>query len=165
MTGAVGLGAAFVAVPIAASQEINRTFDNATANVLELRTWSRALPAGASIRLDVPPIGMQMWATYMLHEHPLSALEPLGGFYPHPPRGRKARYVADDALPAAPGRRDRAAVARNAQFELWRMNPAVPGSRPVQTRAARRLHEDQLLAALTVASMATRSRCCTLTEE
>lgn len=126
-TGAVGLGAAFVAVPIAASQEINRTFDNATAYVLELRTWSRALPAGASIRLDVPPIGMQMWATYMLHEHPLSALEPLGGFYPHPPRGRKARYVLTMRFQPRPVDAIGPPLLANAQFELWRMNPAVPG--------------------------------------
>src|SRR5207302_1420917 len=91
--GAAGLLAACVVVAVGGEEEIHQTYPQATRSVLALASWDRAFPRDASVRLDVPPSGWQLWAAYMLHDHPLSALNPLGGFFPHPPPGRKADYV------------------------------------------------------------------------
>ncbi|MBV9310826.1 MAG: hypothetical protein JOZ73_08335 [Solirubrobacterales bacterium] len=127
IAGLAGLLALLASVPVGSAREINHTFDNASRSVLQLGSWSRLIPRGASIRNDIPPIGLQLWATYMLHDHRLSALYPLGGFYPHPPRGRKADYVVSMATQPRPADAIGAPLLANAQFELWRMNPAVPG--------------------------------------
>jgi hypothetical protein len=95
--------------------------------VLALRTWDRALPAGSSVRVDVPQSGSQLWITYMFLHHPLSALDPLGGVFPHPPVGRKADYVIALSSQPRPADAIGPVLLRNAQFQLWRMNPAVPG--------------------------------------
>jgi hypothetical protein len=75
----------------------------------------------------VPPTGYQLWTTYMFNDHPLSALDRLGGFFPHPPQGRKADYVIALRSQGRPGDAVGRPLFANAQFELWRMNPAVPG--------------------------------------
>jgi hypothetical protein len=128
--GFAGITAALVVVPASAASEIDITFDNATTWVLELRTWNRELPSGSSVRIDVPQSGNQLWITYMFTSHPLWALDPLGGIFPHPPVGRKADYVI--ALSTQPRPTDAIGppLLRNPQFELWRMNPAVPGQVP-----------------------------------
>jgi hypothetical protein len=125
--GLAGLAVAAVTVPAGASREINATFENASRSVLQLDDWSRLIPRDASIRNDVPQIGLQLWGTYMLHDHRLSALRPLGGFYPHPPKGRKADYVLAMRTQPRPEDAVSAPILANSQFELWRMNPAVPG--------------------------------------
>jgi hypothetical protein len=89
-----------------------------------LRGWAEKLPRGASIRLDVPPTGEQLWVAYMLHERPLSSLVPVvGTSYPAIPYSRRA----DFALVANEVPRPRAAfgppVLRNAKYRLYRMNP------------------------------------------
>jgi hypothetical protein len=135
--------AALLIVPAGARREIGNTFDNATPAILDLRNWDHRLPAGASVRIDVPPSGIQLWSAYMLADHPVETLHPLTGFFPHPPRGRKADYVMVQ-LGLSRGRSRRPADAigpalmRNAQFELWRMNPAVPGP----DRSSRKLVDD-----------------------
>jgi hypothetical protein len=125
--GVAGLAAAVGVVVASGAREINSTFDNATPSVMELRSWDRQLPAGRSVRLDIPQSGQQLWVTYMFLHHPLSALNPLGGIFPHPPVGRKADYVI--ALRTQPRPADAVGepLLRSAQYQLWRMNPAVPG--------------------------------------
>lgn len=93
--------------------------------VWELREWSQRLPAGASIRVDVLPFGVQQWAWYMLHEHPLTASDPLREFFPHPPVGRRADYLLVNAggPPDATGR----PLLANRDFRLYRIHPSVPG--------------------------------------
>jgi hypothetical protein len=125
--GVAGVGAALVIVPIGASQEIDQTYAQATPQVLQLAGWDRTLPRGATVRLDVPPSGWQLWAAYMLHDHPLSALAPLGGFFPHPPLGRKADYVITFRPQPRPADAFGRPLYRNSQYELWRMRPSVPG--------------------------------------
>jgi hypothetical protein len=127
VAGLAGLAAALIAVPAGSSREINSTFDNASRSVLQLADWSRLIPRSASIRNDIPRIGLQLWATYMLHDHRLSALRPLGGFYPHPPPGRKADYVLAMRNQPRPPDALGAPVLSDSQFALWRMNPAVRG--------------------------------------
>lgn len=125
--GIAGLTASLVVVAAGAATEINSTYDNATRSVLALRTWSRELPRGSSIRIDVPPSGSQLWATYMLYRHPETALAPLGGIFPHPPLLRKADYVIALRSQARPSDAVGAPLLRNQQYQLWRMNRHVPG--------------------------------------
>jgi hypothetical protein len=125
--GAAGLAAAFVVVPLGTARELDQTFAQATPQVLQLSSWDRALPRGASIRNDVPPSGFQLWADYMLHDHPLSALAPLGGFFPHPPFGIKADYALTFRPQPRPPDAFGRPVEQNAQFELWRLRPTDPG--------------------------------------
>jgi len=125
--GLAGIVAAAVLVPASAAREIDTTFDNATHSILALHGWDRALPRVTSVRIDVPPGGAQLWTTYMFNDHPLSAANPLKPFFPHPPRGRKADYVIALSTQPKPADAIGAPLFTNAQFELWRMNPAVPG--------------------------------------
>jgi len=127
IAGGAGLLAALVVVPAGAAREIDGTFDNASPSILALRAWDRQLPRDASIRIDVPPSGYQLWAEYMLHDHPLSALDPLGGFFPHAPLGRKADYVLAFRGLGRPADAIGRPLLQNLQFQLYRMNPAVPG--------------------------------------
>jgi len=133
--GARALGAAAAAalvafaagVAIATRREVTNTYAYATTEVLELRDWASALPPGASVRIDVPPSGYQLWTQYMLAARPVSASRPLVGFFPYPPRGRRADFVIAMTTQRRP--RDAAGppVFQNAQFRLWRMRPDVPG--------------------------------------
>lgn len=93
-------------------------------------------PPGASIRLDVEPGGVQLWAAYMLAPHPLCSQEPLANTsYPHVPVSRKANYLlvwarphfARVPLPQAPFDAVGPPVQTNGEWALYRMNPAVPG--------------------------------------
>jgi hypothetical protein len=125
--GALGLAAALIVVPASSARELDGTFDNATPSILALHSWDRALPAGTSVRIDVPASGIQLWTTYMFNDHPLSALDPLAGFFPHPRHGRKADYViAERSQPRPVDARGRP-VFENDGFALWRMKPSVPG--------------------------------------
>jgi hypothetical protein len=125
--GIAGVTAALAIVPVSAATEIDDTFVQAGPPVLELRKWDQALPRHATIRIDVPASTYQLWCTYMLHDHPLSAVNPITGPFPHPPLGRKADYVIAQRRDLRPADALGQPVLENAQFELWRMNPAVPG--------------------------------------
>jgi len=127
IAGSAGLLAALVVVPAGAAREINGTFDNASPSILGLGAWDRELPSSASVRVDVPPSGFQLWADYMFHDHPLVALNPLGGFFPHPPAGRKADYVLVFRPQARPADAIGPPLRQNLQFMLYRLNPALPG--------------------------------------
>jgi hypothetical protein len=94
----------------------------------ELRAWADSLPPRASVLLDIPPSGVQLWAAYMLHERPVSAPIPvLGTTYPAVSPGTKADYV----LGVSRAGRSRVAVGgpifENAFFRLWRADPSLPG--------------------------------------
>jgi hypothetical protein len=125
--GVAAAAAALVVVPIGAAREIDSTFDNATRGILGLRVWNRELPRGSSVRIDVPPGGTQLWVTYMFKDHRICSLHPLGGFFPHPALSRKADFVIAERIQPRPLDATGAPLLRNQQFELWRMNPALPG--------------------------------------
>jgi hypothetical protein len=125
--GLCGLALALVVVPASAAAEIDGTFDQANWSVLGLRRWDQQLPRGSSVRIDVGPNGYQLWTIYMFSDHPLSALTPLGGFFPAPVVGRKADYVIAERTQPRPRDALGPPVYSNEQFELWRMNPRVPG--------------------------------------
>ena len=92
--------------------------------IFALRGWADKLPPGASIRLDVPPTGEQLWVSYMLHERPLSSLVPVvGTSYPAIPYSRRADFVlAADEVPR-PREATGPPVLRNDQYRLYKMGP------------------------------------------
>jgi hypothetical protein len=128
VASAVALAGLAIALVAGAREQIDQTHEMLTREMLELREFSDRLPEGASIRIDLPPDGYQLWARHMLHEHPLSAARPLDEtIFPHPPRGRRADYLlaratrppSRDALPPA--------LMGNALYAIYRMRPSVPG--------------------------------------
>ena len=98
---------------------------------LELRAAAaRILPPGASVRLDVAD-GRQLWAGYVLADHPVTAIAPIRyTTYPHPPPGRRADFiVAERRLKPRGPWPDAAgpALYENKIFRLYRMRDDVPG--------------------------------------
>jgi hypothetical protein len=70
--------------------------EQVTPELLQIRQWAAALPAGASVRVDIPPRfgGMQLWAVYMLGSHPVDSFEPLlDTTYAHAVPGFRADYA------------------------------------------------------------------------
>jgi hypothetical protein len=122
------LGALFLAFVLNTEEEIGNTFDQLPPTTVELRDWARALPADASVRIDLPPGGHQLWALYFLHERRVSALDPLqDAGYPNPPRSVKADYVLSRTTDGRPRGAAGAAVRRNARLTLYRLRPTLPG--------------------------------------
>jgi hypothetical protein len=73
--------------------EVGHTHEQVTADMLRLRDWAKEIPAGKSIRVDIPPSGVQLWAQYMLAGHPLSAPIPVTHTtYAHMPYGLAGDY-------------------------------------------------------------------------
>lgn len=129
---ALGLaGLAFLALNAAVGSRLE-AFDatpQLTREILELRDWARELPPGSTYLIAVPPSGQQLWAGYMLAEHPVSATEPLvGTTFPFPPGGLKADYLVDRPRERRPPRRFVVGppVRRNATFRVWRMRRDLP---------------------------------------
>ena len=70
--------------------------EQVTPQLLQIRQWAAKLPAGASVRVDIPPRfgGMQLWAVYMLGAHPVDSYEPLlDTTYAHAVPGFRADYA------------------------------------------------------------------------
>ncbi|MDQ3434505.1 MAG: hypothetical protein M3481_07480 [Actinomycetota bacterium] len=122
-----GIAALVSVLALGARSALVSTFPHAGPEVWELRSWSDRLPGGASIRVDVTPTGVQQWAGYMLSEHPLSALDPLRFFFPHPPIGRKADFLLVNADRTHPRDSLGAPLLSNRRFSLYAMDPDVPG--------------------------------------
>lgn len=122
-------------------QELKNAFPHVTPRVWELRSWNGRIPRGASIRVDVAPVGVQEWAGYMLAEHPQSASAPLLFFFPHPPVGRKADYLLVNRGPRRPADAAGGPVLENRDFALYRIRRDVPG----RDVSSRRLVDPQLL--------------------
>ena len=124
---AAGLAAVAVTSFVATRRDVAGTFEQASTGVLALRDWSARLPARASVRIDVPPSGWQLWADYMLARHRECALTPLVGFFPYAVPGRKADYVVTYATQPRPADATGGALFANSQFRLYRMSAGVPG--------------------------------------
>ena len=61
--------------------------------LFQVRQWAQTLPPGSSVRVDVPPSGLQLWAVYMLSPHPVDASSPvLYTTYAHAVYGLRADY-------------------------------------------------------------------------
>jgi hypothetical protein len=65
------------------------------AQMFQVRDWVNRLPRGASVRVDIPPSGTQLWAVYMVGSHPVSSSDPIvHTTYAH----ARGSYRADYAL-------------------------------------------------------------------
>lgn len=119
---------------------IRDTPPQVTAAMLDLRGWTARLPATASVRLDVPASGTQLWAAYMLSPRRLTALDPVSGTtYPHVPWGVRATYSLTwrrpgTLSPPVPQDARGDVVRHNRDFSLWRIAPA-PAPYPVTASA------------------------------
>lgn len=123
-----GVLAVLIAVlALGVRSQVESTLPHAGSEVWELRSWGSELAAGASIRVDVTPTGVQQWAGYMLSEHPLSASDPLRLFFPHPPVGRKADFVVLNSDRPRPADAQGAPLLTNRRFSLYRLDPDLPG--------------------------------------
>jgi hypothetical protein len=124
--GVVGIVAALIVIPAGAGREVDATYPQANQYVLQLRAWNRELPRGSSVLVDIYPSGWQLWASYMLVDHPLATPNPLDGIFPHPVIGYKADYLISLRIKPPPryavvGR----PILKNAEYQLWRMNPSL----------------------------------------
>ncbi len=73
--------------------EIIQTDAQVTPQMFQLRSWANRLPRRASVRVDIPPTGVQLWAVYMLGAHPVDSVAPLlGTTYAHAVYGVRADY-------------------------------------------------------------------------
>lgn len=72
----------------------------------QIRQWAARLPPGASVRVDIPASGWQLWAVYMLGAHPVDSPHPVVmTTYAHAPYGWRADYsLAFRVLPTPSGR-------------------------------------------------------------
>ena len=125
--GAAGLSALAIALLWGTRDEIEPFPMQVTPEIFALRDWPEKLPPDASIRVDIPPTGEQLWVAYMLHERPLSSLVPvLGTSYPALHRSRKADYaIVTKGIPRPPGAAP-APVLRNGHYRLYRLR-GIPG--------------------------------------
>lgn len=91
--GAVLLAAWGVGAMIRDRREFKEHWVQVPPELSEIRDWSRALPPGTSVRIDIPQSGVQLWAAYFLAEHPVDSIDPvLFTTYAHPPWGAIADY-------------------------------------------------------------------------
>ena len=105
-----------------ARDEIASNFDQLTPETIQLQDWARALPAGASIRLDTPS-NEQIWQMYMTADRPTGSRKPLI-YYPHVQFTDGADYALDETLfPPPPDRAGPQPIQRNATFRLWKLKP------------------------------------------
>lgn len=128
---ALALGWAIAALP-QAHREMLASQTQVDPELFAVRRWADALPRGASVRVDVPGSGLQLWAVYMLGSHPVDAPAPLlYTTYAHAVYGLRAdyalslRYVAGAGGAVHDAPRPLFAVGpplhRNDQFALWRI--------------------------------------------
>jgi hypothetical protein len=131
--------AVFCAATIASAvAELSDTGFQLPTATIQLSSWARSLPAGASIRLDMWPPD-QLWAAYFLASHPVcSQLPLLDTDYPHVAASRKADYIVATVATGRPADAVGPVLRQNTGYRLFRQNPAVPGvSRCSQRRLDR----------------------------
>jgi hypothetical protein len=121
------LAALAVAVAVNSRRELLDTNAYVTRDVLAIRDWSRSLPPAATVRVDIPPGGHQLWADYMLADRRICALRPLNAFFPYPPQSRRADYAVAYTWSGRPRDATGGALLTTTQFTMWRLRPNLPG--------------------------------------
>jgi hypothetical protein len=118
--GAVVIAGMVASSLLLARDEIRVNYDQLTPETIQLQDWAKALPANASVRLDIPSEA-QLWPMYMLYARPTGSRHPLI-FYPHVQFTQGADYALDDTLTPPPSDRAGAQpVFRNATYRLWKL--------------------------------------------
>lgn len=125
--GAALLGAWLAFALVGARDEIVGTGKQLNDSTIALQSWTRSLPAGASVRLDMWPPD-ELWAAYMLSRQRVCSQAPLFGTdYPRVRISRKADYVVVDRRLLRPVDATGAPLRENAVWALYRLSPTVPG--------------------------------------
>jgi hypothetical protein len=107
---------------------------------IQLSSWADALPANASIRLDMWPPD-QLWAAYFLDSRRVcSQLPLLGTDYPHVPISRKADYIVATLDRGRPADAIGQPLRQNLGYRLFREAPNVPGPDVCSRRRLDRLY-------------------------
>ena len=127
VAGTAALALVLAVLVLGARGEVRDTAPHLTQQLTDMRDWSRGLPAGASVRVDIEAVGKQQWAWYMLADRPVTASTPLLGFFPYAPKGRKADYLIVDRAAGRPADADGQALESNRDYVLYRMRRDVPG--------------------------------------
>jgi hypothetical protein len=93
--GAAALAALWlVPAVVRVRDEAFATPEQVTADMLRLRDWVKDVPPDASIRIDIPPSGNQLWAQYMLAGRRLGSPYPVAHTtYAHVPFSVAGDYV------------------------------------------------------------------------
>ncbi|MDQ3723607.1 MAG: hypothetical protein M3376_11235, partial [Actinomycetota bacterium] len=126
--GAVALIFLVGATREGAAKEIGDTFDQLPKSMLELERVDALLPADASVRLDMPADGRQLWAGIILAGQPLcSQLPVLETSYPHVPVSRAADYVLVDDDWRRPFDAVGPPVLTLERYVLYRVRTGLPG--------------------------------------
>ncbi|MCW2967204.1 MAG: hypothetical protein JWM71_976, partial [Solirubrobacteraceae bacterium] len=121
VAGAAGLALLAFGLFDGTRREVKVTYELGSHNVLQIADWDRRLPASQTIRIDVPPGSWQLWSWYLLPRHRVSASQPLGGFFPHPPFGLHADYALEQRPEPAPPDAVGPPVFSNPDFSLYRL--------------------------------------------
>ncbi|HEV7460374.1 MAG TPA: hypothetical protein VGN78_07555, partial [Solirubrobacteraceae bacterium] len=125
--GAALLGAWLAFALVGARDEILGTGKQLNESTIAVQSWSRSLPAGASVRLDMWAPD-ELWAAYMLSRQRVCSQAPLFGTdYPRVPISRKADYVLVDRRLLKPVDAVGTPVRENVGWALYRLSPSVPG--------------------------------------
>ncbi len=125
--GAMLVGLGWAAAAVAQDhREIVQTQPQVTTQLFQIRAWAARLPAGASVRVDIPRSGTQLWAVYMLGAHPVDAPDPvLYTTYAHAPYGWRADYSLALRYYPAPGPDGR---PRRFPRMPYAVNPPIAGN-------------------------------------
>jgi hypothetical protein len=109
---------------------------------IELSEWAQALPPGSSVRLDMfPP--QQLWGAYFLASLRVCSETPLlETDYPHVVRSRKADYIVVTRDRGRPADATGEPLRVNEGYELYAMDPSVPGADGCSQRQQSRIEED-----------------------
>jgi len=120
------LVALLASAAVAGDEEIQATGEQLGSPTIALGTWSAAVPANASIRLDMDP-PLQLWAAYFLYRHPLCSEHPLLSPYPRVPASRKADYVVVHPALNEPSDAVGGPLRLNVGYGLYRLRPSIAG--------------------------------------
>ena len=111
-----------------AAAQIGATFDQLPKSLLELEKVDARLPANASVRLDMPADGRQLWAGILLPGERLCSQRPvMETSYPHVPVSRAADYVLVDDDWLKPFDAVGPPIMTLERYQLFRLKPNLPG--------------------------------------
>jgi hypothetical protein len=129
-----------IATGVSTFDELKATGYQLPLSIVQLSSWARALPRGASVGLDMwPP--QQLWVAYFMVSRPLcSQLPLLDTDYPHVPPSRKADYIITTYNLPKPADAIGAPLRTNEGYGLYRENPATPGPDLCSTRLQDRIY-------------------------
>jgi hypothetical protein len=138
--GVAILAALSILVAGSAVAQIKQTGYQLPKTTIQLADWARALPRGASIRLDIwRPL--QLWGAYFLSARPVCSEHPLVNTdYPHVAFSVKADYILTTWSNPVPADAVGRPVRANDKYRLFRQRPSVPGPSYCTTRRFDRLY-------------------------